>query len=928
MQGTHTPGSSRSDTFLLVYNVNVYGGFDGAETALDQRDAGAHITILSGDINGDDTGLVVDGSIQNNGENNYHVVTVSSPSYFYAVLDGFTITAGNANGSANDQKGGGMFIEGLVGAAPVLKNLTFYNNTATHGGGIFSGPKDYPTITDTTFSQNASSSAGGGLYYQGEPSSSATAFQNLTFSKNTADFGGSIGEGGGIYFQGKFAETYFFTNITFYENRARGAGGAISRNNGNLIFQNSIFWDNDDETNGNISINDSIVQSGCPTGATCSNIITADPVLGTLTDNGGPTNTIAIGAGSSAIDAGNDASCTTTDQRGFSRSQGASCDIGAYEFDSAPVLTSFTRQTPATPSTNADSLVFRATFDEDVQNVSTADFTVSGSTASVTNVNAVDAATYDISVSGGDLAGLNGVVGINLSGSQDIQDLTGNNNLPAGEPVTDETYTVDNIGPSTAPGTPDLASASDTGDLSTDNITSDNTPQFTGTCTTGNIVTINSSADGALSPTGTCSGGSYDITITSSMSDDSHTMSATQADDAGNNSPSSGTIGVTVDTVNPTVTVEQASGQADPTNTTPINFTIIFSKAVNGFTSGDLTITGTAGATIGTVTETAPNDGTTYNVAVSNVPNDGTVITSVGASKATDVAGNGNDASTSTDNIVTRSTTPEIDISGSGNSISDGDITPSSSDDTNFGNVLAESGTKTNTYTITNTGLEDLSLTGTPKVSISGANATEFAILAQPASPVNSNGGTTTFSIMFDPNALGVRSATVNVTSDDSDEGTYTFDIQGTGTIPFENRTTSDGLGSNWVESVYYDTNTIYAGTTQGLSTSSNGGTTFINKKIGSGSIHQIRAVYADGNNIYAGNWDGLLISTDGGTTYANKTTADGLAHNIINSIYVSNGTIYAGTHGGLSVSTDGGTSFSTIIGSSTIVNPIVKTTN
>jgi hypothetical protein len=112
----------------------------------------------------------------------------------------------------------------------------------------------------------------------------------------------------------------------------------------------------------------------------------------------------------------------------------------------APVLESFTLLNPATSPTDADSLVFRATFSEDVQNVDTADFAVNGTTtATVTDVSVVDASSYAVTVSGGDLAGFNGTVGLDLDAAQDIQDLAGNS-LPAGEPVTDETYEVVNLG--------------------------------------------------------------------------------------------------------------------------------------------------------------------------------------------------------------------------------------------------------------------------------------------------------------------------------------------------------------------------------------------------------------------------------------------------------------------------------------------------
>jgi hypothetical protein len=111
-----------------------------------------------------------------------------------------------------------------------------------------------------------------------------------------------------------------------------------------------------------------------------------------------------------------------------------------------------------------------------------------------------------------------------------------------------------------------------------------------------------------------------------------------------------------IDNTPPTVTINQASGQGDPTATSPINFTVVFSEPVTGFTGADVTLGGTAGATTATVAQIAPNDGTTYNVAVSGMTGNGTVIATIGANKANDGAGNGNTASTSTDNTVTYNT--------------------------------------------------------------------------------------------------------------------------------------------------------------------------------------------------------------------------------------------------------------------------------
>ncbi|MBL7701932.1 MAG: proprotein convertase P-domain-containing protein, partial [Ferruginibacter sp.] len=99
----------------------------------------------------------------------------------------------------------------------------------------------------------------------------------------------------------------------------------------------------------------------------------------------------------------------------------------------------------------------------------------------------------------------------------------------------------------------------------------------------------------------------------------------------------------------PTVTINQAAAQADPTGTSPINFTVVFDQPVTGFATGDVTLSGTAGATTGTVT----GAGTTYNVAVSGMTGSGTVIATVPANVAQNASAQGNLASTSTDNTVT-----------------------------------------------------------------------------------------------------------------------------------------------------------------------------------------------------------------------------------------------------------------------------------
>ncbi len=110
-----------------------------------------------------------------------------------------------------------------------------------------------------------------------------------------------------------------------------------------------------------------------------------------------------------------------------------------------------------------------------------------------------------------------------------------------------------------------------------------------------------------------------------------------------------------IDNDPPSVTVNQASLQPDPTGDSPIKFTVVFSEPVSDFATGDITLSGTAGATAATIT----GSGTTYNVAVSGMAGNGTVVVDTAAGVAHDAAGNPNTASTSTDNEVTYNAPPE-----------------------------------------------------------------------------------------------------------------------------------------------------------------------------------------------------------------------------------------------------------------------------
>ena len=116
----------------------------------------------------------------------------------------------------------------------------------------------------------------------------------------------------------------------------------------------------------------------------------------------------------------------------------------------APRVASIVRQTPTSSPTNADSLTWRVTFSEAVSNVDAADFVVSGTTATVTAVAAVSGVTgaYDVTASGGNLAGVSATVGLAISSSHNIEDGASNalsNTAPTG--TNDNSYVVDNTAP-------------------------------------------------------------------------------------------------------------------------------------------------------------------------------------------------------------------------------------------------------------------------------------------------------------------------------------------------------------------------------------------------------------------------------------------------------------------------------------------------
>jgi len=231
-------------------------------------------------------------------------------------------------GNTATRLGGGVFSY-YIGRV-TLTDSTVDGNAADNGGGIGCRGEGTGsliwndsklTITGTTISGNTASSSGGGIYFFGSSTSlsnSELLVTNSTISGNTAYYGG------GAYLRFKF-KTNSFTNVTIAFNEAVSYGGVCCIGN----FYNSIIANQ--ISGGDCASSVSDAGGNLDSDGSCGFSFTADPLLGPLQDNGGPTWTHALLPGSPAIDAGDNNYCPATDQRGVDRSDGA-CDIGAYEY--------------------------------------------------------------------------------------------------------------------------------------------------------------------------------------------------------------------------------------------------------------------------------------------------------------------------------------------------------------------------------------------------------------------------------------------------------------------------------------------------------------------------------------------------------------------------------------------------------------------
>src|SRR3990172_9517395 len=211
------PNLGREETFQLKNGVNIKGGYAGiGEADPNARDIGLYETILSGDLDGNDEYERWPNWMlghPSRADNSYHVIT-SSGVDVNAVLDGFTVTGGNANGGTALIEGGGIY---NTNGSPTITNCSFIENCAEWSGGGMSNLNGNPTVSNCTFARNAADSGGGMYNYR-----SAPTVANCTFSTNDVYWHDS---GGGMYNR---ASSPMINDCTFHYNWAEHAGGAIA----------------------------------------------------------------------------------------------------------------------------------------------------------------------------------------------------------------------------------------------------------------------------------------------------------------------------------------------------------------------------------------------------------------------------------------------------------------------------------------------------------------------------------------------------------------------------------------------------------------------------------------------------------------------------------------------------------------------------
>lgn len=359
--GTYTPdASNRTIAYNITqYGIRIYGGFNGTETSISQRNITANPTILSGDLQNNDSGEI---SFYINTatrvDNSYHVLHITADNI---VIDGITITSGfsDANDSSNNRFGAGVLKTGYASNLQFI-NTTIKDNVAYWGSGIalqsVFGDSNV-IIENCVFDNNLSSNVGSGFFIVPAGNTimnvrieNCLMVNNKTSNNATGTRQGCGASAGMIraYNSGSVINATIVNN-TIANNINVGSGtgdfatfGLSSQNGtyGTVTLANNIFWGNTKNGGTQALAFGRAVGPSFPNSTTVFNSIddndfsnfstkvgtsTSDPLFVNSTD-------FSLQAGSPGIDSGNNSYVTTSsDLLGYQRIFNSTVDMGAYE---------------------------------------------------------------------------------------------------------------------------------------------------------------------------------------------------------------------------------------------------------------------------------------------------------------------------------------------------------------------------------------------------------------------------------------------------------------------------------------------------------------------------------------------------------------------------------------------------------------------
>ncbi len=305
--GNANPTDNRMKTFYINKSISIFGGFNGTECSMMDRDWQNNKTILSADLDNDDT-KDADGLVQSAndiiGNNAYHGIWLDGVCNESSRLDGLYITGGKANGANYPHNGGAAILNSAIGmnalSQPIFSDVILVGNHAGHAGGAIMNYADEGeallgidgvlfqqnsagfagallanvadnngtstiNILNTAFSDIDAAPNGPVLYsYAANGGTSTPTFINCVFKNNMASANGGVVYGD----NNNGTSNPTFINTTFYGNSAASGHVLYNANGATATFTNSIIWENGMTgpvlfTNGtNMTLNHTILQGG------------------------------------------------------------------------------------------------------------------------------------------------------------------------------------------------------------------------------------------------------------------------------------------------------------------------------------------------------------------------------------------------------------------------------------------------------------------------------------------------------------------------------------------------------------------------------------------------------------------------------------------------------------------------------------------